>query len=63
MICLDDAPKSLEERVYRMRLRQPWVRISRCLGLPIEQLQALAARYLKERGGARTPETLLGPNT
>lgn len=55
-----DPPASLEERVYRMRLRQPWVRISRALALSIEELQALVARYLKDRGGARTPGNLLG---
>lgn len=60
MICPYDPPASLEERVYRMRLRQPWVRISRQLGLPIDQLQALVARYMALRGGARTPEDILG---
>ena len=62
MIHLMDAAEpqeTLEARVYAMRLRQPWQRISRELHLPIPALQAMVARYMKARGGARTPESLL----
>jgi hypothetical protein len=58
------AAQSLPERVFQMRSHGvPWIRIQRTVRMPINELQRLAAEFLKERGGARTPETLLGPNT
>lgn len=54
----DVAPESLPDRIYRMRLRQPWVRIARVLSRPVPELQRLVAPTL--RGRARTPENLLG---
>lgn len=53
-----EAPEPLAERIYRMRLRQPWVRIARAVNLPVPEAQKLLATVL--RGRARTAENLLG---
>lgn len=54
----NEAPESLPERIYRMRMRRSWVDIARILGRPVSELQHLIAPII--RGRSRTPENLLG---